>query len=139
MRTLSSASIVSLLCAASVWLFVAPQLIRSGVVEPGPFFELMVVLPTPIGLIAAVVGAVAGLVVLVRRRVPLWPGPLLLALGQLVTVGLGIAILVWALAFPTTGWELLVLPAAVMLGQMIVAAGFVAARLRRRRPIAAGA
>lgn len=125
MKTLTTASVVSALCAASVWLFAAPQLVSSGAVEPGPFFELMVVLPTPVGLAAALVGMPAGVVVLMRRRAPAWIAPLLMTVGQAVTVVLAAGIVVWALEFGSTGWELIMLPTSLMLGQLVVAAGLV--------------
>lgn len=140
MRTLATASVVSVLCAASVWLFVAPQLVSSGMVEPGPLIGLMVVLPTPIGLIAALVGVVAGIVLVVRRRRQAGVGPLLMTLGQFVTVGLAVWIVVWAFGFGTTGWELIALPSSLLVGQLVVAAGLLAAvvagrrRSRARRP-----
>ncbi|AHK30820.1 MULTISPECIES: hypothetical protein [Rhodococcus] len=61
MKVLTIVSVVSVLCAVSVWLFVVPQLVGTGMVEPGPLLGLMVLLPTPVGLIAALVGRVAGL------------------------------------------------------------------------------
>lgn len=137
MRTLVTASVVSVLCAASVLLFVAPQLVNSGMVEPGPFFELMVVLPTPIGLVAALVGAVTGLAVLVRRRRQTGTGVLLMALGQWVTVGLAVWIVVWALGFGTTGWELLALPSSLLVGQLVVGAGLLTNVVTGRRRLRA--
>ncbi|WP_458682810.1 hypothetical protein [Prescottella equi] len=138
MRTLATASVVSVLCAASVWLFVAPQLVSSGMVEPGPLIGLMVVLPTLIGLVAALAGAVAGMVVLVRRRRRrAGVGPLLMTLGQFVTVGLGVWIVVWAFGFGTTGWELIALPSSLLVGQLIVAAGLLTTVVARRRRLRA--
>lgn len=133
MRTLATASVVSVLCAASVWLFVAPQLVSSGMVEPGPLIGLMVVLPTPIGLIAALVGVVAGVVLLVRRRRHTGVGPLLTTFGQFVTVGLAVWIVVWAFGFGTTGWELIALPSSLLVGQLIVAAGLLTTVVTGRR------
>ncbi|GAB2664729.1 hypothetical protein ABI214_09495 [Prescottella soli] len=134
MKTLTAASAVSVLCTVSVWLFVVPQLVSTGMVEPGPLFELMVVLPTPIGLIAALVGAAAGLFGLVRRGVRVDIARLLMALGQIATVVLAVVIIVWALEFGSTGWELMALPASLLLGQIVVAAGlFTGASVRLRR------
>lgn len=70
MKTLTRTSVVSVLCGASVWLFVAPQLVTGGMIEPGPFIGLMVVFPTPVGLVAALIGAVAGAISLTRRTGP---------------------------------------------------------------------
>lgn len=49
MKVLTIVSVVSVLCAVSVWLFVVPQLVGTGMVEPGPLLGLMVLLPTPVG------------------------------------------------------------------------------------------
>ena len=48
---------------------------------------------------------------------------ILTTLGQLTTLALGAAIVVWATNFGTTGWELLALPAALICGQILVAVG----------------
>ncbi|WP_430330982.1 hypothetical protein [Rhodococcus sp. ACT016] len=103
MRTLAAASAVSVLCTVPVWLFVVPQLVSSGMVEPGPLFELMVLLPTPIGLIAALVGAVARLCALVRRGVPVDVARRMVTFGQIATVSLAVAIAVAAGLF-TAPW-----------------------------------
>ncbi|MFC4604426.1 hypothetical protein [Rhodococcus kronopolitis] len=137
MKMLMTASAVSVLCFVSVWLYVMPQLASSGVIEPGPFFELMVVFPTLIGLMAAAVGAVAGVVVLLRGTARVWVPPLLMGLGQLTTLVLAVAIVVWALQFGSTGWELIALPASLMLGQVLVAVGLVTDVVRRRRGVRA--
>ncbi|MCA1008238.1 hypothetical protein LCL87_21225 [Rhodococcus hoagii] len=137
MRTLASASVVSVLCGVSVWLFVAPQLVSSGMVEPGPLIGLMVVIPTPIGLIAALAGAVAGIVLLVRRRRQAGVGALLMTLGQFVTVGLGVWIVVWAFGFGTTGWELIALPSSLLVGQLVVGAGLLTTVVTGRRRLRA--
>ncbi|MDH6280681.1 hypothetical protein [Prescottella agglutinans] len=135
MKTLTAASALSVLCTVSVWLYVVPQLVSSGEVEPGPLFELMVLLPTPIGLIAALVGAVAGLFVFVRRGVRVDAARLVMALGQIVTVVLAVVIVVWAVEFGSTGWELIVLPASLLLGQIVVAAGLCTSAVVRRRGV----
>ncbi|WP_433604632.1 hypothetical protein [Prescottella agglutinans] len=135
MRTLTTASAVSTLCGLSIWLFAAPQLAGSEVVEPGPFFELMVVLPTPIGLIAAMVAMVAGVIVLVRRSARVWGATLVTTLGQAVTVVLAAAIVLWAMEFGSTGWELIALPVSLMVGQLVVGAGLVADAVVRRRRV----
>ena len=133
MTILLGASVVSALCALSTWLFVAPGLLQSGEFEPGPLFEWMVVLPTPIGLAAACVAVVAGPFALARRTDGAWIPALVTLLGQLATLALAGAILVWALKFPTTGWELLALPASLMLGQVVVAIGVGVELVHRRR------
>ncbi|NKS97951.1 hypothetical protein GS498_13230 [Rhodococcus hoagii] len=83
---------------------------------------------------------VAGIVLVVRRRRQAGVGPLLMTLGQFVTVGLAVWIVVWAFGFGTTGWELIALPSSLLVGQLVVAAGLLAAvvagrrRSRARRP-----
>jgi len=94
----------------------------------------MVLLPTPVGLIAALVGAVAGTIGLVRRPDRTWAGALM-TLGQAVTWILAIVIVVWSQAYGSTGWELLILPASLMLGQVVVASGLISAMVSRRRGI----
>ena len=54
-----------------------------------------------------------------------------MALGQVTTVALAAAILVWAFGFASTGWELIALPAALMVGQVMVAAGLLVVRTGR--------
>lgn len=132
MKTLTIASAVSVLCTLSIWLFTVPPLVRNGQVDVDAGFELMVVFPTLLGLPASLVGAVAGGVVLIRHTSRGWPGPTMAA-GQLLTWSLAAAIIVWAMAFATSGWELLALPFALMLGQLVVAAGLAAVVVRRLR------
>ncbi|UZF46671.1 hypothetical protein [Rhodococcus rhodochrous] len=137
MRTLWAVSVVSVLCAVAMWVFAVPQLAFSGAVDVGPFFGLMMVLPTLIGLPCAVAGAVAGTVCVVRQRARNWTSNLM-TLGQVVTVALAVTIVVWALAFASTGWELLALPTSLMVGQIVVAAGLVkAGRPRMSRSVSA--
>lgn len=133
MTILLGASVVSVLCALSTWLFVLPGLLVSGEFEPGPLFEWMVVLPTPIGLAAAFIAVIAGPFALARGADRAWIPALVIFLGQLATVVLAGTILVWAWKFPTTGWELLALPASLMLGQVVVAIGVGVELVRRRR------
>ncbi|EID78163.1 hypothetical protein W59_20193 [Rhodococcus opacus RKJ300 = JCM 13270] len=49
--------------------------------------------------------------------------------GTLCTVPLGTE------AYGSTGWELLILPASLMLGQVVVASGLISAVVTRRRGI----
>lgn len=132
MKILTLTSVVSVLCAVSVWLFVAPQVVMNGIVELGPFFELMVVLPVPVGLICALVGVVAGTIALVRQA-NRTRSAILMTVGQVLTWVMAIVIAVWAQALGSTGWELLVLSASLMLGQIAVAVGLIVrARARPR-------
>lgn len=65
----------------------------------------------------------------------------MLTAGHVVTLGLAAAIVVWATAFASTGWELLILPAALMFGQLVTASGLgllVAGRRRARRRVRPG-
>lgn len=45
-----------------------PQLALSGVIDVGPFFGLLMVLPTLIGLPCALAGALVGIVCVFRQR-----------------------------------------------------------------------
>ncbi|MFD6858207.1 hypothetical protein ACFWCF_12845 [Rhodococcus sp. NPDC060090] len=126
MKTLWSVSAVSVLCTTVMWLFSVPQLVLSGVIDVGPFFGLLMVLPTLIGLPCALAGALVGIVCVFRQRARRWAVNLM-AFGQCVTVALAIAIVVWAIGFATTGWELIALPTSLMVGQVVVVAGLIKA------------
>ncbi|TSD93658.1 hypothetical protein FOS14_22655 [Skermania sp. ID1734] len=133
MNTLTRISILSVVCAALVWLYVLPQVVTTGLIEPGPLLGVMVVLPFPIGLIAALIGAGAGVARFVERANRTWAVGLMM-LGHIVTWILAIWIAVWATNWGSTGWELLTLPASLMVGQLVVAAGLVAAIASHRSP-----
>ncbi|WP_420881540.1 hypothetical protein [Rhodococcus sp. (in: high G+C Gram-positive bacteria)] len=60
-----------------------------------------------------------------------------MALGQWVTVGLAVWIVVWALGFGTTGWELLALPSSLLVGQLVVGAGWLTTVVSGRRRLRA--
>ncbi|MFE0749960.1 hypothetical protein [Gordonia sp. NPDC058843] len=122
MKTLRIASIISVLCAVPILVFVVPPLLLSGVVEVSGNFEYMVVFPTLIGLLCAFVASVIGVVCVLRRHTRT-AASILVTLGHLMTIVLGTAIIVWALNFGTTGWELLALPWALIGGQAVVAVG----------------
>lgn len=131
MRTLRGVSTATVLCTVPLWLYVVPQLLVAGVVEVGSSIEIMVVFPTIAGLALALIAMIVGVAGLALRSVRDRPG-ILMVLGQLTTVASAIAIVVWALAFASTGWELLLLPMSLMLGQLVVAAGVVDAHRRGR-------
>lgn len=113
-------------CALLIALWTAPQLLATGVVGVGgsPLFEVLYLFPALIGvpvcLLAAAVAAtllVRGMVTTTARR--------LLAWGQILTVTL-LALCVVALATPrATGWELVLMPGALQIGQVVVAAGLI--------------
>lgn len=139
MKMLRTTSIISVLCTLSILIYVVPPLLSPGVVEVGGRgLELLVVLPTVVGLPCSVAGAVAGTGCVLRRRTRGAP-TVLMALGQVTTVALAAAVMVWAFGFASTGWELVALPAALMVGQLMVAAGLVVAFTQRsassRRPV----
>lgn len=129
-KTLRTVSTISVMCTVPILLFVVPQLLVSGVVEVGGGVELMVVLPTLIGLPSSFTGAVVGTACVLQRRTRR-TSTVLMALGQVTTVALAAAIVVWAFGFASTGWELIALPTALMAGQPIVAAGLIVARKQR--------
>ncbi|MFD3810657.1 hypothetical protein [Rhodococcus sp. NPDC058639] len=131
MKMLRTVSIVSVLCTVAVLIYVVPQLVVSGVVEVGGRgLELLVVLPTLVGLPCSLAGAIVGTACVLRRRTR-GPAAVLMALGQVTTVALAATIVVWAFGFASTGWELVALPTALMVGQVMVAAGLLVARTSR--------
>ncbi|MBF0662634.1 MULTISPECIES: hypothetical protein [unclassified Rhodococcus (in: high G+C Gram-positive bacteria)] len=131
MKMLLTVSITSVLCTVAVLIYVVPQLVASGVVEVGGRgLELLVVLPTLVGLPCSLAGAIVGTACVLRRRTR-GRATVLMALGQVTTVALAAAILVWAFGFASTGWELIALPAALMVGQVMVAAGLLVVRTGR--------
>ncbi|MGV9745173.1 hypothetical protein ACWDTG_09675 [Rhodococcus zopfii] len=137
MRTLWAVSVVSVLCTVPMWVIAVPQLVFSGVVDVGPYTGLVLGLPTLIGLPCAVAGVIAGSVCLVEQRARNWAANLM-TLGQVATVALAAAIVVWALGYASTGWELLALPTSPMVGQIVVAAGLLkAGRPRMSRSVRA--
>ena len=131
MKMLRTVSITSVLCTVAVLIYVVPQLVVSGVVEVGgPGLELLLVLPTLVGLPCSLAGAIVGTACVLRRHTR-GRATVLMALGQVTTVALAAAILVWAFGFASTGWELIALPAALIVGQVMVAAGLLVARTSR--------
>ncbi|MBM7457520.1 hypothetical protein [Rhodococcus coprophilus] len=127
MKMLRTVSIVSVLCTVAVLIYVVPQLVVSGVVEVGGRgLELLVVLPTLVGLPCSLAGAIVGTACVLRRR-SRGTATVLMTLGQVTTVALAAAMVVWALGFASSGWELVALPAALIVGQVMVAAGLLAA------------
>lgn len=132
MIVLTGTAIVSVLCAVIIAAYVLPAAWPDGIVAIGPGFEGMVVVPTLIGLGFSLVGALAGLIVVARgdRR----PAAVLTTTGQLLVWLLIAALLVWATIAPSSGWELIAAPYALLIGQTVVAAGVIVLgrdRLRR--------
>jgi len=121
-RTLRVMSIITVMCTASILLFVVISLLSSGAVGVSNSAEYMVVFPTVVGLPCAFAASIIGIAATVQRRTRA-AASILLTLGQFTTVALGAAIIVWALNFGTTGWELVFLPAALLGGQILVAVG----------------
>lgn len=122
MKMLRVASIISALCTVTILLFVVPPLLLSGVVEVSNGFGLMVMWPTLIGLPCAFTASIVGTACVLQRRTRTVASVLMTA-GQLTTLVLGAAIVLWSLNFGTTGWELLALPMALIGGQVLVAVG----------------
>ncbi|WKX01780.1 hypothetical protein Q3O43_28825 (plasmid) [Rhodococcus aetherivorans] len=123
MKLLRVASILSVLCTGPILLYVVPPLlVLSGVVEVSGSVEYMVVLPTLIGLPCALTASIVGTACVLQRRTRT-VASVLMTVGQLSTIVLGATIVVWALNFGTTGWELLALPFALIGGQILVAVG----------------
>lgn len=134
-KTLTYLSALTVLCTMLVLLYCAPQLVVSGVIEPGPLFELMVVFPTVVGVAASLIGAVTGAVALPRVVRAGQYATAAMAAGQIITCTIAFAIVLWAGYFARTGWELLMMPLALFIGQAVVAGGLVA-RLRQARRVA---
>ncbi|MDG3011809.1 hypothetical protein G4X40_16815 [Rhodococcus sp. D2-41] len=132
MRVSTGAAVVSVVCGAAVWLYVAPQLVSTGLVEAGELLGLLIVVPTPVGLLASLVGVVAGVVGIARGTDRSWTGALM-TVGQIVTWAVVALVVAWSRADDATGWELLALPASLMVGQVLVVAGLIAGRVWRRR------
>ena len=130
--TLTYLSALTVLCTMLVLLYCVPQLVVSGVIEPGPLFELMVVFPTVVGVVASLIGAATGAVALPRVVRAGQYASAAMASGQIITCTIAFAIVIWAGYFATTGWELLMLPLALFIGQAVVAGGLVS-RVRQVR------
>ncbi|AXY49233.1 hypothetical protein [Rhodococcus ruber] len=122
MKLLRLASIISVLCTVPILLYVVPQLFLSGVVEVSGSVEYMVVLPMLIGLPCALTASIVGTACVLQHRTRT-VASVLTTVGQWSTIALGAAIVVWALNFGTTGWELLAVPSALIGGQVLVAVG----------------
>lgn len=122
MRALVGISTISVVCSASIAFYAAVQLAFIGVIEPGPLFEIMVVLPAVVAVATSLLGAVVGLGVLVRpstRKLPFG----LMAIGHIAASAGVAAVVVWSTRAAASGWDLLLLPAPVLLGQLVVLAG----------------
>lgn len=132
MKALAGLSVVTVICAVAQWLYVVWQLVTNGEIEVGgQMFEMSIVSSVLVGSVAALLGAVVGGVVLTRPSGRGLPSTLM-AIGQIATVLLAVAIVVWAIGFGTTGWELLLLPASLMFGQILVAVGLFTLRRHSR-------
>lgn len=132
MRALVGISTISVVCSASIALYAAAQLATIGIIETGPLFEIMVVLPAVVAIVTSLLGALVGLGMMVRlstRKLPF----VLMAVGHLsASVGV-VAVVIWSTRPAASGWDLLLLPAPVVLGQLVVLAGL--GVLIRRRPL----
>ncbi|GAC66546.1 hypothetical protein [Gordonia soli] len=135
MTALRMASVVTVVCAALVSGWSVTSSFLNGVVQVGgsPWFEWLVVIPTIIGLPVALGAAVSVPFLWGRRRLTR-AGDVVIALGQVLTITLA-ALAVFALNLPgATGWELLLLGPAFVVGQLIVAVGLARGILARRAP-----
>jgi hypothetical protein len=124
MTILRGVSIMSVLCTVPILMFVVPALLVSGVADVSGSVEYMVVVPTLIGLPCALLASIVGAGCVLQRRTRT-AASVLITLGQLTTIILGAAIVVWAVNFGTTGWELLALPWALIAGQILVTVGLI--------------
>lgn len=135
MPTFIGCSAVSVFCTMLICGYMLPPIAVQGHVDVDSGFQTFVVLPTLLAIPVSLVGVIAGMAVLwmpASRR----NGPLVCAVvGQIITWALVAAIVVWAVAFPSTGWELITLPFAFIVGQTIVAIGLgLVVRRYRRTP-----
>ncbi|RMB77919.1 hypothetical protein AYK61_17125 [Rhodococcus sp. SBT000017] len=131
-RALVGISTISVACSASIALYAAAQLATIGIIETGPLFEIMVVLPAVIAIVTSILGALVGLGMLVRsstRKLPF----VLMAIGHLATTVGVVAVVIWSTRPSASGWDLLLLPAPVVLGQLVVLAGLGVLILLRSR------
>lgn len=116
---------MSTLCFGLVTAYVLASLAATGLIEVGgPGFEVLFVFPGLVGLPAVAVGALTAL--MVRGT---WMGR-----GQLLSLGLplvlGAGLVVSGVA--TTGWELVLVPVAMLPGQVVAAVGLWRHRRDRR-------
>ena len=121
MRALVGISTISVVCSASIALYATAQLASGGVIETGPLFEIMVVLPAVVAIVTSLLGALVGLGVLVRssQRIPF----VLMAVGHIAASAGVVAVVMWSTRAAASGWDLLLLPTPVVLGQVLVLAG----------------
>ncbi|MDU0478803.1 hypothetical protein QVA66_06080 [Staphylococcus chromogenes] len=121
--------------AALELVFGVVSLLLTGFVNVGGsvLFTLLVVNPILIGVPLAAVMAVWSLILLAMRRAEL-SGLVRICVGHLVTLALATAEATWAFTAPNrTGWELMFLPVAVIIGQCVVAAGLASKTIRGNR------
>ncbi|WP_213572182.1 hypothetical protein [Rhodococcus sp. USK13] len=132
MRFLVGCSYVSVLCALLIGVWVLPQLLTKGYVDVGgsPAFEPLFIYPGVVGFVVCIMGAVTSLVLIGRRRLTS-VGQRLIAAGQVFTVTLFAACIASLWLPSATGWELLALPGALLIGQTAVGAGLVFSRSLR--------
>jgi hypothetical protein len=132
MRALVCISTITVVCSASIGLYIAVYLATIGVIEPGPLVEVMVVLPAVIGIVAGLLGAVVGLGVLVRPSTRELPS-VLMAIGHIAASTGVVAVVIWSTRATASGWDLLLLPVPLTLAQCVVLSGLIALFVRRRR------
>lgn len=121
-------SAISVACTALICVYVVPSILVQGQVDVDAGFQLFVIYPTLVAVPVSLVGALFGLSGLFglraseyRRNVPF----VIAVAGQVVTwVGIA-AVIVWAVGYGSTGWELLMLPFSLVVGQVIVGVALV--------------
>ncbi|NLG56592.1 MAG: hypothetical protein GX542_13255 [Rhodococcus sp.] len=136
MKDLVDASTVTAACALMTWTMLLLLLIAKavGTVDAvGNASAVVIPVATVIGLLFALAGALVGISIStssIREHLG-WPGICMLV-GQIATTVIAAGIISWAL-LGTTGWELLFVPVATMLGQLPVIVGRGAITVRRHR------
>ena len=131
MRALVGLSTISVVCSASIVLYAAAHLATTGIIETGPFFEIMVVLPAVAAVVTSLLGALVGLGTLIRRSSRNSPF-VLMTVGHVAASAGVAAVVIWSTRATASGWELLLVPVPILLGQLAVVAGLGVLMFRRR-------
>ena len=128
-------SLVTVVCAGLIVVWGATSLLSGGQIEIGgsPWFEWLAVFPGIIGLVLAMALAVVTVALAMLRRLR-GPGSILIVAGHLLTVVL-VGLCVLAVSAPgASGWELVLLGPALVVGQVLVAAGLLRGAMIRPVP-----
>lgn len=136
-KLLVGATYAGVWCALSILVWSVISLAIAGELVLGAFlFDLLVLLPSLIAVVAVLIGVLAGAVGAVRRSL-VQPGLKLMALGHLVALVIPpIFLSTLVLTGTGTGWELIVIFPALVIGQLVAAVGLLRYRQARSEPAA---